>query len=88
MHYKSYVFMVRLIQRKLVVLAIEFKHVSKSGTLILLSPHKVKFLAAPVTGAYGLNFFVLKSVYVSNIVSFVMICSVTPCHHAAESGPL
>jgi hypothetical protein len=78
--------MFRLLQRKLVVLAIEFKHVSKIGTLILLNPHNVKFLAAPVTGAYGLNFFVLKSVYVSNIVSLFIICSVTPCHQAAERG--
>ncbi len=51
-------------QRKLVVLADEFKHCSKIGTLMLLKPQSVIFLAAPVTGAYGRNFLVLKSVYV------------------------
>ena len=56
------------VQRKLVVLAILPKHFSKRGTLILLNPHNVKFFLAPVSSVNGLNFFVLRSVYVSNMV--------------------
>jgi len=60
-----------LAQRKLVVLFMLPKHLSKIGTLILLNPQSVKFLCAAVSFTNGLNFFVLRSVYVSNIASFV-----------------
>ena len=49
--------------KKLVVLAIDFRQSSKIGMLILMSPQIVSFLSAPVTGAYGRNCFVRRSVY-------------------------
>jgi hypothetical protein len=48
--------------KKEVVLALLFKQRSKIGTLMLLSPQRVRFRAAPLTGAYGLNFFWRRSV--------------------------
>ena len=69
-----------------IVLAILPKHLSKTGTLILLNPQDVNFLSYEESGIYGQSFIVLKSVYISYIISLPAICSVSLCQKAGVSG--
>jgi hypothetical protein len=77
-----------VIYKKLVILSIVPRHVSKIGTLMLVNPQSVMLRAVLVTFAYGLNSFVRRSVYRWNVVALVAISCATPCHHAGLNGSL